>query len=336
MVDMTSSIRWRAGLGDRRPLAVVAVGGNALTAEDQRGTADEILANAAEMADSLAELHGRGWRIAVVHGNGPQVGNLAIQQDAGAGVVPPQPLHQLCAMTQGQLGSVLAREIDRRCGAGIAVALVTHVDVEPDDPAFTHPTKPIGPFFGKERVAELEREHGWQLVEDAGRGYRRVVASPEPVGIVELGAVKALLAAGHIVLAAGGGGVAVTPNADGGLTGMDAVIDKDRAAAVIATATNASELYLLTGVDAVLLDFGTDRQRPAHQLTAAQASSYLAQGQFPPGSMGPKIEAGLRFLAAGGERVIITSARLLAAAASGEPGVGTRIEPLRAAAGGSS
>lgn len=335
MVDMTSSIRRRAGfesLGGRRPLAVVAVGGNALTAEDERGTADEILANAGQMADSLAELHGRGWRIAVVHGNGPQVGNLAIQQEAGAGIVPAQPLHQLCAMTQGQLGSVLAREIDRRCGAGVAVAVVTHVDVDADDPAFTHPTKPIGPFFGKDRVAELEREHGWQLVEDAGRGYRRVVPSPEPVGIVELGAVNALLDAGHIVLAAGGGGVAVTRDADGALIGIDAVIDKDRAAAIVAIATGASELYLLTGVDAVLLDFGTERQRPAHHLTASQASTYLAQGQFPPGSMGPKIESGLRFLAGGGDRVIITSAGLLAAAARGEPQVGTRIEPLRAAA----
>jgi carbamate kinase len=315
---------------------VVAVGGNALTAEDERGTADQILANAARMADSLAELHNRGWRIAVVHGNGPQVGSLAIQQEEGAGIVPPQPLYQLCAMTQGQLGSVLACEIDRRCGDGIAVAVVTHVEIDPGDPAFRHPTKPIGPFFAKDRVAELERAHGWQLVEDAGRGYRRVVPSPEPVGIVELSAVNALLDAGHIVLAAGGGGVAVTRSGDGGLTGVDAVIDKDRAAAIIATATNAADLYLLTGVDAVLLDFGTERQRPAHHLTADEASAYLAQGQFPPGSMGPKIESGLRFLADGGEKVIITSAGLLAAAASGEPGIGTRIEPLRAAAGGRS
>jgi len=314
---------------------VVAVGGNALTDEHQRGTNDEILANASAMAESLAELHRGGWRVAVVHGNGPQVGNLAIQQDAGAAEVPAQPLHQLCAMTQGQLGSALVREIDARCGSGVAVALVTHVSVDPGDRAFTEPTKPIGPFFGADRVAELERAHGWRIVEDAGRGYRRVVPSPMPTGIVEMRAVTALLDTGHIVLAAGGGGIAVTRGPDGVLTGVDAVIDKDHAATVLATATGAQELYLLTGVDAVLLDYGTSRERPAHLLTPAQATEYLAQGQFPPGSMGPKVQAGLRFLADGGHRVIITSARLLAAAAAGEPGAGTRIESQPSAVGSS-
>ncbi|MGZ4639250.1 MAG: carbamate kinase [Actinomycetes bacterium] len=311
-----------------RPLAVVAVGGNALTGAHQTGTADQIAANAAGMASSLAGLVDAGWRVAVVHGNGPQVGNLAIQQDEASALVPAQPLHQLCAMTQGQLGGVLVREIDRLCGAGTAVALVTHVRIDPDDPAFGHPTKPIGPFFSAEHAGELARQRGWHVVEDAGRGHRRVVASPVPIEIVEMTAIRSLLDAGHVVLAAGGGGVAVSRAADGGMTGIDAIIDKDHAAAALATSIEATELFLVTGVDAVSLDFGTPQQRSVHLLSPEEAAHHLAQGQFPAGSMGPKVVAALRFLRDGGQRVLITSADRLAAAAAGEAGVGTRIEPI--------
>jgi carbamate kinase len=309
--------------------AVVAVGGNALTAAGQAGTAAEIEANAAEMAAGLAPLVRAGRRVAVVHGNGPQVGNLALQQDAVEGSVPAQPLHQLCAMTQGQLGSVLVRAIDGVCGPGTAACVVTHVVVDPADPAFGHPTKPIGPFFGRERAEQLARERGWSVVEDSGRGHRRVVASPRPAGIVEIGAVSALLAAGHVVLAAGGGGVAVEVGPDGAMRGLDAVVDKDHAAAALAAAVGATELYLLTGVDSVLLDFGTPDQRPVDRLTAEEAERHLADGQFPPGSMGPKVTAALEFLQQGGRRVVITSLALLDAAAAGRPGAGTRIEPVR-------
>jgi len=312
------------------PLAVVAVGGNALTTADETGTWREIAANAEQMAFCLAALRSSGWQLAVVHGNGPQVGNLALQQDESDGLVPGQPLHQLCAMTQGQLGSVLVRAVDRHCGAGTAVAIVTHVEVDPGDRAFEHPTKPIGPFYSAARAAELARERGWTVAEDSGRGHRRVVPSPPPVQVVELSAVRTLLQAGHVVLAAGGGGVAVSRGPDGGLTGVDAVIDKDHAAAALATAVGASELYLLTGVDCVLLDFGTPAERPAHVLTPLQAQQHLAEGQFPEGSMGPKVTAALRFLADGGARVIITSADKLAAAAAGDPGVGTCITALPA------
>lgn len=316
--------------------AVVAVGGNALTAADEAGTWNEIEANAAEMAATLAALVRAGWRVAAVHGNGPQVGNLAMQQDALDHTVPAQPLHQLCAMTQGQLGSVLVRAIDRECGPGTAACVVTHVGIDSQDPAFEHPTKPIGPFLTRERADELSRERGWHVVEDSGRGYRRVVASPQPARIIEMDAVRTLLAAGHVVLAAGGGGVAVSVGPDGAMTGVDAVIDKDHAAAALATAVGASELYLLTGVDCVLLDFGTADQRPAHRLTREEAERHLAEGQFPPGSMGPKITAALRFLDDGGHRVIITSARMLGAAAAGRPGAGTCIESTRVTVGSAS
>jgi carbamate kinase len=306
--------------------AVVAVGGNALTRPDQLGSAVEIAANAAEMAEALADLVRAGRHVAVVHGNGPQVGNLALQQDALADTVPAQPLHQLSAMTQGQLGGVLARAIDAECGAGVAVSVLTHVSVDPADPAFVHPTKPIGPFLGRHEADELARERGWQVVEDAGRGWRRVVPSPLPIGIVEVAAVGTLLAAGAVVLAAGGGGIAVAVEPDGRLTALDAVIDKDLAAATLATAVGADELYLLTGVDCVQLDHGTPRQRPVHRLDPEDAERHLAAGQFPPGSMGPKISAALAFLQNGGHRAIITSARLLRASADGVPGAGTCIE----------
>jgi carbamate kinase len=312
-----------------RPLAVVAIGGNALTGAAQTGTADEIVANAAEMAASLARLVEGGWRVAVVHGNGPQVGNLAIQQDEAGTVVPAQPLHQLCAMTQGQLGGVLVREIDRRCGTGTAVAIVTHVQVDAGDPAFDHPTKPIGPFFSAQQAASLARQRGWHVVEDAGRGHRRVVPSPIPIAILEMQAIRTLLDAGHVVLAAGGGGIAVNRTADGSLTAMDAIIDKDLAAAALATAIGASELFLVTSIDAVMLDFGTLDERPVHALSPEEAELHLAQGQFPAGSMGPKVTAAVNFLRDGGQRVLITSADRLAAAARGDAGVGTRIEPIQ-------
>ena len=314
-----------AGAPTVTPTAVVAIGGNALTAQGERGTAGQIAANAGRMAGCLAGLAAAGWQLAVVHGNGPQVGALAMQQDAAEHEVPPQPLHDLCAMTQGQLGSVLVRALDAHLGRGRAVALVTHVSVDLDDAAFAAPTKPIGPFFTQARAVELAGERGWHVAEDAGRGWRRVVPSPRPGEVVELGAIRTLLAAGHVVLATGGGGVAVVKDHDGSLRGVDAVIDKDLAAAALATSLGASELYLVTGVDCVQLDFGTAEQRPVHTMTGQEAQGHLSDGQFPAGSMGPKIDAALRFLRAGGSRAIITSAECLAAAAAGEPGVGTAI-----------
>ena len=303
------------------------MGGNALTAPGQSGTAAEIAAHAADMATGLAALHTAGWRLAVVHGNGPQVGNLAMQQDSAELEVPPQPLYDLCAMTQGQLGSVLVRALDTHLGRGTAVALVTHVAVDLADPAFARPTKPIGPFFSHEHAVELAEQRGWQVTEDAGRGWRRVVASPLPGEVLELAAVRTLLAAGHVVLAAGGGGVAVTDGPDGGLQGVDAVIDKDLTAASLATSVGADHLYLLTDVDSVLLDVGTPAQRPVHTMSVSQAEQHLADGQFPAGSMGPKVEAAVRFLRGGGTRVVITSAAGLAAAAAGDAGAGTSIRP---------
>jgi carbamate kinase len=308
-------------------VAVVAVGGNALTREDQRGTAQQIEENAAQMAVGICALADAGWQVAVVHGNGPQVGSLVIQQEAGAGLVPPQPLSILNAMTEGQLGSALALAIDAIRGPGSAVALVSHMTVSPDDPAFQRPTKPVGPFFTAAHAEQLRRERGWVMAEDSGRGYRRVVASPAPRDLLELATVRGLLASGVIVLAAGGGGVPVAKSPTGTFTGVDAVIDKDLAAARVAAGIEAQALLLVTAVDEVYVDFGTPQARPVRVMDAALAEQYLAEGQFPPGSMGPKIQAAVSFVRQSGASAVVTSAVNMAAALAPRAVVGTRIIP---------
>jgi carbamate kinase len=313
--------------------AVIALGGNALTRAGQPGTYDEMLANAAVMAAAVNEVIEAGWRVVIVHGNGPQVGNLALQQEATT-MVPAQPLALLTAMTQGELGSVIACAIDLLRGPGTAAALVTHVTVDPADPAFQSPSKPIGPFFERSEAQQLAASRGWVVRPDSGRGYRRVVASPEPTGVIEIDALRALVSAGRLVIAAGGGGI---PVADAGPRGaivdagtcgaiVDAVIDKDRAAGLIARLLGAQALLLVTAVDRVMLDYGTPKQSELGTITAAEAARYLGDGQFPPGSMGPKIESALRFLADGGELAVVTSPGLLAATLAGGQRSGTRIE----------
>jgi carbamate kinase len=311
--------------------AVVALGGNALTRAGQAGTCEEMLANAAAMAAAVNDVLEAGWRVVVVHGNGPQVGNLALQQEATT-VVPAQPLALLGAMTQGLLGSIIARAIDRLRGPGTAAALITHVVVDPADPAFAAPTKPIGPFFDADGAKRMAAARCWVVQADSGRGYRRVVASPEPSGVLEIGAVRALVEAGYLVIAAGGGGIPVAGPYGGT---ADAVIDKDRAASLLATQLRAEALLLVTAVDQVMLDYGKPTQSALGTITAEEAAAYLSQGQFPPGSMGPKVEAALRFLAAGGQTVVITSPRLLAATLAGDGAAGTRIErgPFQAGQG---
>jgi carbamate kinase len=321
--------------------AVVALGGNALTRPDQAGTAEEMLSSAAEMAASVNEVIEAGWRVVMVHGNGPQVGNLALQQESTA-LVPAQPLAVLGAMTQGQLGSLLTLAIDRLRGPGSAVSVVTHVTVDGADPAFGTPSKPIGPFFSRDQAERLAAERGWTVQPDSGRGYRRVVASPQPTGIVEISAIRALVDAGLLVIAAGGGGIPVAAGSDGPAGGYehardlfpDAVIDKDRAARLLATLLGAQALLLVTAVDQVMLDYGTPRQTGLATITADEAARHLAEGQFPPGSMGPKIEAALEFLASGGDLAVITTPALLAGTLAGAgPCGGTRIEPSPSRAG---
>lgn len=281
-------------------IAVIALGGNALTREDQRGTQEEQYDNALTMAKSVRSLLRKGWKIIIVHGNGPQVGNLAIQHEEGARFVPAQPLYSLGAMTQGALGSLICLALHEVCGTEISgvVSVITHIVVDADDPAFDNPSKPIGPFFTEAEADEFTKNRGWTMVPDAGRGFRRVVASPTPQDTLEADAIAALTASGHIVVAAGGGGIPVVAR-NGILHGVDAVIDKDFAAERIAVAANATALVMVTGVPAVKLDFGKPTERSVENMTVTEARMHLADGQFPPGSMGPKMSAAIKFVEGG-------------------------------------
>ena len=301
-----------------------------MTRAGQAGTHEEQAANAVAMARSVQALLAAGWDTVLVHGNGPQVGSLAIQQEEGAGRVPAQPLFALGAMTQGQLGSLLSLALHQPApGRKGAVSVVTHSVVDPADPAFAHPTKPIGPFFTAEEAERLAASQGWTVQEDAGRGWRRVVPSPEPVAILEADAIGALAEAGYLVVAAGGGGVPVVPSRDG-YRGVDAVIDKDYAAEVLATGLGARALVLVTSVESVLLDYGTPGQRAIEEIHVAEAERHLADGQFPEGSMAPKVRAAIRFLRSGGDVAVITTPGLVYASLEGtvselEGRSGTRI-----------
>lgn len=311
-------------------VAVVALGGNAFTVEGQSGTYAEQRVNASAMATSLVELLDEGWHLAVVHGNGPQVGNLAIQQEEGSRRVPPQPLFALVAMSQGQLGTMITSAIESASGGRHrAVTMLTHVVVDAADPAMRHPTKPIGPFLAEAEANRLAKTWNWDVASDSGRGYRRVVASPQPRNIVEVDAVRCLLHAGFVVVTAGGGGIPVIDGKAGRRIEVEAVVDKDYAAARLATALGAQALVIVTAVDAVQVDFGTATQRRLAQIDASQADEQLASGQFPEGSMGPKVRAAAEFVRDGGEVAVITSATLAAATLRctdpGDVTVGTRI-----------
>lgn len=306
---------------------VLAIGGNALApaglgefaGQEQRARA---------VAEAAVRIPASGDHLLIVHGNGPQVGALAMAQEAVAREVPPQPLFALGAMTQGQLGFLLAQAIgDAMAAAGLertVAAVMTQVVVHPDDPAFSRPTKPIGPFFSEGRARRLAEARGWSVAEDSGRGWRRVVPSPTPVEVVEAGEIRRLLEAGEVVVACGGGGVPVAREGEE-LVGVDAVIDKDAAAALVGSLVGADDLLLVTGVDQVMLDFGTPRERAVDAMTVDEARAHMADGQFPPGSMGPKVAAASEFVAAGGSRAIITSMERLGEALAGR--AGTRITP---------
>jgi carbamate kinase len=302
--------------------ALIALGGNALCGADQTGTYTEQRENARAMAASIGELIDTGWRVVVVHGNGPQVGALGVQQEAAATLVPPQPLFSLSAMTQGYLGSVIALALHERLGREHqVVSVVTHVVVHGDDPAFAAPSKPIGPFYSATEAHRLASERRWVMAEDAGRGFRRVVPSPEPLGILEADTIRRIFDDGMVVISCGGGGVPVTMTVDG-YVGVDAVIDKDLAAQRLASALGVEALALVTSVPAVQLGHGTPRQHDLHELGVDDAERYLAEGQFAAGSMGPKVAAAIRFIREGGEAVAITTPALLAstmAASDGRP-----------------
>ncbi len=310
-----------------RKIALLAIGGNALLKEKERGLQEEQLENARETAEMLARVVAEGYALCVVHGNGPQVGNLLIQQEAGSGQIPPYSLDVCGAMTQGSMGYMLERMLINRLaflGVNAAVtSVLTEVVVDKADKGFQDPTKPVGPFYPEFRALDLMRSKRWKMKEDSGRGWRKVVPSPKPMEIVQLDAIKVLLASGSTVIAGGGGGIPVIRDASGFLVGVEAVIDKDRLSALLAAQLGAELFIILTGVAKVALDFGKPTQRWVDRLSVTQARQHLAEGQFPPGSMGPKIESALIYLEGGGREVLITTAEALATENSAT--VGTRI-----------
>jgi carbamate kinase len=307
---------------------VIAVGGNALLRESQRGTWAEQLSSAREVARAVVALHQDGHEIILTHGNGPQVGTLMLQHAMGEPQVPALPLHALGAMTQGELGYLLQTAI-AEVGPEVPTATVlTRVRVDEGDPAFNHPTKPVGPFYSEEEAFRLSRERGWRVGPDSGRGWRCLVASPRPVEILELEQIRVLAEGGAVVIAGGGGGIPVVRR-DGVLAGVAAVIDKDRCSAELGNALGAEVLVLLTAVPRVVQDFGTRWERPLHKLSVGQARALREAGEFPPGSMGPKVESAESFVDGGGRAAIITEAARLRAAVHGEDG--TWIERAREA-----
>lgn len=308
---------------------VVAIGGNSLITDRSHQTVpDQYHAIEATCGHLTALLQERDVRLVITHGNGPQVGFILQRSELASATLHQVPLDSCVADTQGAIGYQIQRALrnafDKVGLARQAVTVVTQALVDAHDPAFQHPAKPIGSFLTKERAEEHAVKDGWVVAEDAGRGWRRVVSSPEPKAILELDAVNALLDAGFVVIAAGGGGIAVVRDEHGELDGATAVVDKDLASSLLARELRAEQLFISTAVEKVCLDFGTPAQRAIDAMTAAEARRYIAEGHFRPGSMLPKVEALVTFVEAGGREGVITDLVHLDDALAGHGGTRVR------------
>jgi len=292
---------------------VIAVGGNALQRPGDNGTAEEQMKRAQETAENISWIF-EDYEVALTHGNGPQVGAILLQNEQAKDIVPPMPLDVCGAESQGMIGYMLEQGFNnaiksKKINRNI-ITILTRVEVDESDPAFRNPSKPIGPFYTRFQAQEIIREKGWRMVEDSGRGWRRVVPSPEPMKIIEKDAILALMDAGFIVIAVGGGGIPVIRK-NGNLFGVEGVIDKDLGAATLGKDINAKELIILTAVDKVFLNYGKENQQPLDAINVKELQEYYRQGHFKPGSMGPKIQAAMKFISYGGRRVLITSPEAL-------------------------
>jgi len=305
-------------------LVVIALGGNALLQRSQKGTFDDQYANVEKTAKRIADLTERGYKIVLTHGNGPQVGATLLRHEAGKNLVPPLPLDACGAETQGFIGymiqQALRNELKSRGIDKYVVTVITRVIVDKNDPAFEHPTKPVGPFYTKQEAEELSRRiPGLTIKEDAGRGYRRVVPSPDPKVIAERSAIRTLVDAGFVVVSTGGGGIPIVEE-DSHAKGVEAVIDKDLAGQRLATLIHANIFVMLTDVDGAYLNFGAPGQELIREATTGKMQRYLDEGQFKEGSMAPKVLAAIRFVESGGERAIIAELGRLSEALEGKAG----------------
>jgi carbamate kinase len=289
---------------------LLAIGGNSLIRAGEKGSFAEQLDNARRTAAQVVALCRAGYRIVLTHGNGPQVGAALLRSERAASQVPGHPLDVCDACTQGEIGYILQQALESELSeAGLRIPVVTVITqsvVSADDPAMHHPTKPIGPFYSRADAEDRKRQFGWQIVEDASRGYRRVVPSPEPIEIVELNVIQELVERGVLVIACGGGGIPVLWK-NGRLEGVEAVIDKDRASALLASHLAVDLFVISTDTDYVYLNYKKSNQQPLRHVTSAELQKHLLAGHFPPGNMGPKIESVLRFLNHGGREAIVTS-----------------------------
>jgi carbamate kinase len=307
-----------------KPIVLVAMGGHAFMQKGEKGTIEEHERNAAEIARLLMTLVEKEYHLVISHGNGPQVGSLLLQQECSKDETPSMPLDVLVAMTEGSLGYILQQnllnQLRRKDIRRYVVTVVTQVLVDESDPAFKNPSKPIGPFLTREEAERRRTQLGWIVKEDAGRGWRRLVPSPHPLRVVQRHMIRDAVRAGHIVVACGGGGIPIKKNAEDAYVGVEAVIDKDLTSSVLASDIGAALLVILTAVPQVYLNYGTREQRALGAVTIDEIEALAAQGHFPPGSMGPKIEAVIHFLKHGGRRALITNPESLPQAIEGRAG----------------
>lgn len=294
---------------------MIAFGGNALLRPQDHGTQEEQFTLAWKATRWLVEIIHRGFELVIVHGNGPQVGNIMIQVEEAITKIPPQSLEVCVAQTEGSMGYMLQNQLRNRLNeeqlSKEVVTVLTEVEVARDDPAFENPSKPVGPYFTAYRANLLMQEQGWQMVEDAGRGWRKVVPSPRPTRILDVGTVKRLVQGGAVVISAGGGGIPVYQDVGGYYRGVEAVIDKDYTASLLAQEMDAELFIILTQVPQVAENFGRANQRWLDVVAVSKAKEMLEHNQFPPGSMGPKIRAALAFVEKTGKEVLITDAEHL-------------------------
>jgi len=310
--------------GQQQRTAVIAFGGNALLRPQDHGTQEEQFTLSWKATRWLVEVIHRGYELAIVHGNGPQVGNIMIQVEEAITKIPPQSLDVAVAQTQGSMGFMLANQLRNRFNEEQLekeiAAVLTEVEVARDDPAFENPTKPVGPYFTAYRANLLMQEHGWQMVEDAGRGWRKVVASPMPQRIIGSHLLKRLVENGAVLVAGGGGGVPVYKDVGGYYRGVEAVIDKDYVASMLARELGADLFIMLTQVPMVAENFGRPNQRWLRRMPLSRAGEMMTNNQFPPGSMGPKVRASMDFVEATGKEVLITDEDSLKRALDGRAG----------------
>ena len=309
--------------------AVLALGGNAIIKAGEKGTIGQQFANTRDSLGGIVELISQGYKLAITHGNGPQVGNLLRQQEAGEKEgIAPLPLGVLNAATEGTMGYMIEQSLQNKLLlSGIdkqAITIISQVVVDKNDPSMLNPTKYVGStYYSEEQASQLKQELGWTLREDAGKGWRRVVPSPYPTRIIPAATIKELVERGEIVIAVGGGGIPIYIEENGTYEGVDAVIDKDFASMLLALNIEAGLFVILTGVDKVAVDYGKPTQRDLDRVTVSEARRYYEEGQFPAGSMGPKILAAIDFLSRGGSEVLITSIDRIVDAFAGK--TGTRI-----------